>query len=117
MISTRAVAIYLYLLIVDTKISASRLSKVFKEGRDAMATALRELRQAGLLETKKVNIQGRIMTVSNIVEPHYWRPETRLLLQQSPLYSLLSTNSLYSKKQERVAGGARNEYTQVELET
>ena len=108
MISTRAVTIYLYLLIVDTKISASRLSTVFKEGRDAMATALKELRQAGLLETKKVNIQGRIMTVSNVVEPHYWRPETRLLLQQSPLNSLLSTNSLFSKKQTNYLGEPEN---------
>jgi hypothetical protein len=80
-------------------------------------TAFKELRHLGLLETKKVHIQGKIKTVSNVVEPDYWRPETRLLLQQSPLYSLLSTNSLYSYKQERVADEIREEYIQVELET
>ena len=110
MISARAFAIYLYLLNVEPTISARAISKNFKEGRDAIAEALRELRRLGLLETKKVSIQGRIMTVSNVVEVHYWPPETRLLLQQSPLYSLLSPNSLYSYKQERVAGEARNQY-------
>ena len=109
MISTRAFALYLYLLFADPEISARQLSKVFKEGRDAMATALKELREAGLLETKKLHVNGRIMTISNVVDADYWPLETRLLLQQSPLYSLLSTNSLYSYKQERVAGEARNQ--------
>lgn len=108
MISTRAFALYLYLLFADPEISARRLSKVFKEGRDAMATALKELREAGLLETKKVHVNGRIMTISHVVEPDYWTAETAVLLQHTPLYSLLSTNSLYSKKQERVADEIRN---------
>ena len=108
MISTRAFAIYLYLLHVEPTISARALSRDFKEGRDAIATALKELRRMGLLETKKVNIQGRIMTISKVVEAYYWTPETRLLLQQSPLYSLLSTNSLYSKKQTEYLGEPEN---------
>ena len=108
MISTRAFAIYLYLLNVEPTISARALSRDFKEGRDAIAAALRELRSMGLLETKKVNIQGRIMTISKVVEAYYWPPETRLLLQQSPLYSLLSTNSLYSKKQTEYLGEPEN---------
>ena len=108
MISTRAFAIYLYLLHVEPTISARALSRDFKEGRDAIAAALRELRRIGLLETKKVNTQGRIMTISKVVEAYYWTPETRLLLQQSPLYSLLSTNSLYSKKQTEYLGEPEN---------
>ena len=108
MISTRAFAIYLYLLHVEPTISARALSRDFKEGRDAIAAALRELRRIGLLETKKVNIQGRIMTISKVVEAYYWTPETRLLLQQSPLYSLLSTNSLFSKKQTNYLGEPEN---------
>ena len=108
MISTRAFAIYLYLLHVEPTISARALSKDFKEGRDAIAAALRELRRMGLLETKKVNIQGRIMTISKVVEAYYWTPETRLLLQQSPLKSLLSTNSLFSKKQTNYLGEPEN---------
>ena len=73
-----------------------------------MATALKELREAGLLETKKVHVNGRIMTISNVVDADYWPLETRLLLQQSPLYSLLSTNSLYSKKQTEYLGEPEN---------
>ena len=108
MISARAFAIYLYLLHVEPTISARAISRDFKEGRDAIAEALRELRRMGLLKTKKVNIQGRIMTISNVVEAYYWPPETRLLLQQSPLYSLLSTNGLYSKKQTEYLGEPEN---------
>ena len=108
MISTRAFFIYFYFLHIGTTLSANQLSKSVAEGRDAILTAFKELRHLGLLETKKVHIQGKIMTISNIVEPDYWRPETRLLLQQSPLYSLLSTNSLYSKKQTNYLGGPEN---------
>ena len=108
MISTRAFFIYVYFLHIGTTLSANQLSKSVAEGRDAILTAFRELRHLGLLETKKVHIQGKIMTISNVVEPDYWRPETRLLLQQSPLYSLLSTNSLYSKKQTEYLGEPEN---------
>ena len=108
MISTRAFFIYVYFLHIGTTLSANQLSKSVAEGRDAILTAFKELRHLGLLETKKVHIQGKIMTISNIVEPDYWRPETRLLLQQSPLYSLLSTNSLYSKKQTEYLGEPEN---------
>jgi len=107
-ISTRAFFIYVYFLHIGTTLSANQLSKSVAEGRDAILTAFKELRHLGLLETKKVHIQGKIMTISNVVEPDYWRPETRLLLQQSPLYSLLSTNSLYSKKQTEYLGEPEN---------
>jgi hypothetical protein len=73
-----------------------------------MATALKELRHLGLLETKKVHIQGKIKTVSYVVEPDSWTPETRLLLQQSHLYSVLRTNGLYSKKQTEYIGEPEN---------
>jgi hypothetical protein len=61
-------------------------------------------------------INGHIMTVSFVVEPDSWTLETRLLIQHTTLYSLLSTNSLYSKKQERVADEIRDEYIQVDLQ-
>ena len=108
MISTRAFIIYIYFLHIGTTLSANQLSQSVAEGRDAILTAFKELRHLGLLETKKVHIQGKIKTVSNIVEPDYWRPETRLLLQQSPLYSLLSTNGLYCKKQTEYLGEPEN---------
>jgi DNA-binding transcriptional regulator GbsR (MarR family) len=107
-ISSRASFVYVYFLHIGTTLSANQLSKLVKEGREAMATALKELRHLGLLETKKVHIQGKIKTVSNVVEPDYWTPETRLLLQQSHLYSVLSTNGLYSKKQTEYLGEPEN---------
>ena len=108
MISLRASFVYVYFLHIGTTLSANELSKLVTDGRDAMATALKELRHLGLLETKRVHIQGKIKTVSHVVEPDYWTPETRLLLQQSHLYSLLSTNGLYSKKQTEYLGEPEN---------
>jgi DNA-binding transcriptional ArsR family regulator len=81
-ISAKAVAAYLYLLNSRVPASAERLSKVFKEGRESMRKALKELRDAGMIETKQVRVQGRIMTITDVVEPRFWAPETRLLLQQ-----------------------------------
>jgi hypothetical protein len=57
------------------------------------------------------------MTISYVVEPDSWTAETAVLIQHTPLYSLLRTNSLYSYKQEIVAGEARDEYIQVDLKT
>ena len=106
--SSRAFAIYIYFLHIQTTVSATQLSKSVGEGRDAILTAFKELRHLGLLETKKVHIQGKIKTVSYVVEPDSWTPETRLLLQQSHLYSVLSTNGLYSKKQTEYLGEPEN---------
>jgi hypothetical protein len=106
----------MYLLLVRPQISAEGLSEVFSEGREAMSTCLRELRKAGLIITRKEHINGHIMTVSCVVEPSSWAPETRLLIQHTPLNSLLSTNSLFSNKQERVADEIRDEYVQVNLQ-
>ena len=109
MLSYRSIGIYMYLLVARPQISAEGLSKLCSEGRVAIAASLRELRELGLIETKKVHINGKIMTISNVVEAEYWTPETCVLLQHTPLYSLLRTNSLYSYKQERVAGEARDQ--------
>ena len=117
MLSARSTGIYLYLLAARPQITAEGLSEAFSEGREAIASCLRELRTLGLIETEKVHINGRIMTISHVVEPDYWTPETRLLLQHTPLNSLLRTNSLFSNKQERVADEVRDEYIQVDLKT
>lgn len=90
MITARALGVYVYLQATGANISAEGLSSVFPEGREAIATTLRELRDAGLIETKKARINGRIMTVSQLVETDYWAPETRVLSQQSQLNSYKS---------------------------
>ena len=115
MLSSRSTGLYMYLLLVRPQISAESLSKAFSEGEAAITTSLRELRKLGLIETKKVNINGRIMTISNVVDPDYWTSETEVLLQQSPLYSLLSTNSLYSKKQTNYLGEPEETYQEYDL--
>ena len=108
MVSSRSAYIYLYLLAVRPQIGAVSLAKVFPEGRDAIAACLRELRETGLIMTRKEMINGHIMTVSFVVEPDSWTLETRLLIQHTTLYSLLSTNSLYSKKQTEYLGEPEN---------
>jgi hypothetical protein len=91
------------------------LSKVFSEGEKAIGSCLRELRNAGLIVTKKEHINGHIMTISHIVEPESWTAETAVLIQHTTLYSLLSTNSLYSKKQTEYIGGPDETYQEYDL--
>ena len=92
MISLRSTGLYIYLVLERPQISAEGLSEVLSEGREAIAACLRELRELGLIKTKKVHINGRIMTISHVVEPDYWAPETRLLLQQCKPNSQLAYN-------------------------
>ena len=105
----------MYLLTERPQISAESLSKVCSEGEKAIRASLRELRELGLIETKKVRINGRIMTVSNVVDAYYWTAETGALLQHTPLNSLLSTNSLFSKKQTEYIGGPDETYQEYDL--
>lgn len=100
MISARALGVYMYLRSTDAHINAENLSQVFKEGRDAMSAAIKELRSYNIIATKKERIGGRIMTVNRLVEPDYWALETRRLI---PLYMqnsnlILNDNSFISKK-------------------
>lgn len=101
MISARALGVYMYLRFSDAPISAERLSSVFKEGRDAMGTALSELRAYNMISTKKERIGNKIMTVNKLVDPEFWALETRRLIQPSELnsYLILNTYSLISKKE------------------
>ena len=115
MVSFRSVGIYMYLLTTRPQISAESLSKVCSEGEKAIGSCLRELRNAGLIVTKKEHINGHIMTISHVVEPDSWTAETAVLIQHTPLYSLLSTNSLYSKKQTEYIGGPDETYQEYDL--
>jgi hypothetical protein len=118
-ITARALGVYVYLQATGANISAEGLSSVFPEGREAIATTLRELRDAGLIETKKAHINGRIMTVSHLVETDYWAPETRVLSQQSQLnsYKSLIAYSYISKpNSERSSREVKMEYFESEDE-
>jgi hypothetical protein len=105
----------MYLLMARPQISAESLSGAFSEGEAAITTCLRELREAGLIVTRKEHINGHIMTVSHVVDPDSWTPETAVLIQPTPLNSLLSTNSLFSKKQTEYLGGPEESYQEYDL--
>jgi hypothetical protein len=100
-ISARALGLYVYLRNTGAPISAESLSKVFKEGREAIRTALSELKKYNMVSTKRERIGNRIMTVNKLVEPIFWALETRRLIQPSELNNnlILNTNSLISKKE------------------
>ena len=115
MVSSRSAYIYLCLLTLRPQISAEGLSKVLPEGERAIGTCLRELREAGLIVTRKEHINGHIMTISHVVEPDSWTAETAVLIQHTMLYSLLSTNSLYSKKQTNYLGEPEETYQEYDL--
>lgn len=115
MVSSRSAYIYLCLLTLRPQISAEGLSKVFPEGERAIGSSLRELREAGLIVTRKEHINGHIMTISHVVDPDSWTAETAVLIQHTTLYSLLSTNSLYSKKQTNYLGEPEETYQEYDL--
>jgi len=108
-ITARALGVYVYLKASGASISAESLSKVFAEGREAMGTALAELRKYNMVSSTKERIGNRIMTVNRLVDQDFWAPETRRLIQQSQQYSnlILNNNTFISKK--IVIGGANEE--------
>lgn len=100
MISARALGLYVYLKTTDAPINAERLSFVFKEGREAISTAIKELKAANIIKSSLQRIGGRVMTVNHLVDPAFWAPETRRLI---PLYMqnsnlILDINSLTTNK-------------------
>ena len=50
----------------DMTISAERLSEEVAEGRDAVQTALKELRDVGFLVTRKERVGNRVVTTSHV---------------------------------------------------
>lgn len=75
-ISARSWGIYVYLLSQPpgTKVSVKHLYKVFKEGRDAIYTALHNLHDAGLMELESYLLDGRLMRRRfAVIPPHSLR--------------------------------------------
>ena len=77
----------MYLQATGANISAESLSRTFPEGRKVFLSALKELRDAGLIETKRAVINGKYVTYSQLIDGS---PETELLSQQSQLNSYKS---------------------------
>ena len=112
MISARALGVYMYLQASGASISAESLSSVFPEGRKVFLTALKELRDIGLVVTKRQMVNGKYVTQSYIP---YGSPETALQLLLYVPNSRLSTNSLLAIKQTEYLGAAEDEYKIVNL--
>jgi len=99
-ITARALGVYLYLHASGASISAESLSSVFPEGRKTFLTALKELREAGLIITKRQLVNGKYITQSYL----NGSPKSALLLQQIQQNSYLNLNAYSLNKQERVLG-------------
>lgn len=116
MITARALGVYVYLQATGAHISADSLSRTFPEGRKVFLSALKELRDIGLIETKRAVINGKYVTYSQLTDGS---PETELLSQQSQLnsYKSLIAYSYISKpNSERSSREVNVEYFESEDE-
>ena len=116
MITARALGVYVYLQATGANISADSLSRTFPEGRKVFLSALKELRDIGLIETKRAVINGKYVTYSQLTDGS---PETELLSQQSQLnsYKSLIAYSYISKpNSEQGSREVKMEYFESEDE-
>ena len=116
MITARALGVYVYLKASGAHISADSLSRTFPEGRKVFLSALKELRDAGLIETKRAVIKGKYVTYSQLTDGS---PEKELLSQQSQLnsYKSLIAYSYISKpNSEQGSREVKMEYFESEDE-
>jgi hypothetical protein len=87
-LSLRARAALHYFVNSDMSISADRLAEVVAENRKAIQTALRELRDAGLILTRKERVGNRVVTVSYVTEKGFleansWGSQNVLQIQHT----------------------------------
>ena len=101
MISARALGVYVFLLGNSKSISAEVLAKEFKEGRNAMLTALKELRDKGLIKTHRYSINGRFATSTEVVNQSLIPKET---LEKLRKITSSQTKKINPQKQLRNRG-------------
>jgi hypothetical protein len=126
MISARSIGILLEIASNGLQGGADTLSVIFKEGRDACQSALSELREAGLIETRTNKFNGGFSRSIEVTELGFTFLESRIsqtlksrtsILLSEP-NSILSTNSLLANKQEIVPDGVGDEeFYKVDLKT
>ena len=68
MLSARAIGLLVFIASRDTNISAESLQKYFKEGRDAISSALKELRAENIIKTKRGKAGNHIYTQTLITD-------------------------------------------------
>jgi hypothetical protein len=105
-LSLRARAALQYFVNSDITISAERLSQEVTEGREAIRTAMKELRDAGLIMTRKERVNSHIVTVTYVTEAGFletesWAPKTRLQIQQNSNINIYANSALNIKNTTR----------------
>lgn len=102
MISLRSIGVLVVIEAMGFVQSAEELARLFPEGRDAIQASLRELREAGFIETKRTRIGSRYVTQTYSLKPAFQALESRLLSPQSqqnsnkvliPIHTETITNS------------------------
>ena len=93
-LSLRARGALAYFINADISISAARLAEEVAEGRDAIRTALKELREAGLIVTRKERVNNEVKTVSYVTEKGFleassWGLKSRPQILHSEQNSLI----------------------------
>ena len=93
-LSLRARGALAYFINADISISAARLAEEVAEGRDAILTALKELREAGLIVTRKERVNNEVKTVSYVTEKGFleaasWGLKSRPQILHSEQNSLI----------------------------
>ena len=115
-LSLRARAALFYFANSDMSISAARLAEEVAEGRDAIRAALKELRDAGLILTRKERVNNEVKTVSYVTEEGFleassWglksRPQIQHSMQNSTIHVL--ANSAINIKKVTIAGRLEEE--------
>ena len=90
----------------DMTISAERLSEEVAEGRDAIQTALKELRDVGFLITRKERVGNRVVTTSHVthkgfLEAASWGLKIPLQIQytqqNNPIEILTNSDNIIKK--------------------
>jgi len=126
-ITARALGVLMEIASKELYGGARALSEVFVEGRDACQKSLNELKAAGLTRTTKQKYSNGAYRSIIEITPAGWDLletriskvlKTRTLSIQTESYSILSTNSLYADKQERVPDVVGEEtFVTVDLKT
>lgn len=126
MISARALGILFYLCATGESATVVHLNTVFREGREALRTAFKELEEAGFVERKNTKIQDRHVRESRVTDAGFqylsdagfWAHSTELtrvsgrLLQLSVLNNNIHLNSQVSKEYTRET---RDEYMTINV--
>jgi hypothetical protein len=117
-LSLRARAALFYFANSNMTISATRLSEEVAEGRDAIRAAMKELRDAGFLETRRERVGNGVKTISYVtnegfLETESWGLRSRLhtvYTEQSNTitnlltYSYIDTNKPTAAPMARLGG-------------